>query len=108
MDELTRKQELCLACKRCCREVGIYTHPAMYICTAEELIEFYEARGFSVVKSGDLLVLTLQHACPHLTAGGCDIYENRPKICREYSGLDDFGSKCLWSVLPEYKGLLGS
>ena len=100
---MTQKQRLCLSCMRCCKEVGIYTHPGMYISTPEELATFYEARGFSVARSGELLVLTLKHPCPHLTPDGCDIYENRPRICADYSGLEDFGDRCLWSALPEDK-----
>lgn len=73
----------------------------MYDCTVEDLIEFYETRGFRATKSGDLIVLTLKQTCPHLTPVGCDIYEKRPQVCRDYSGLNDFGSECFWSILPE-------
>ncbi len=102
-DKITEKQKLCVSCMKCCREVGIYTHPDMYVNTAEELIHFYEARGFSVERSGDMLVLSLRHSCPHLTAAGCDIYEKRPQVCKDYSGPADFGSSCLWANLPGEK-----
>lgn len=102
-NKLPEKEKLCIICSKCCREIGIYTHPGLYTCSAEELVEFYEARGFAVTKSGDALILSLKISCPHLTQVGCDIYERRPQVCKEYSGLDDFGDGCLWSVLPEQR-----
>jgi Fe-S-cluster containining protein len=99
--ELPEKQQLCIACCKCCREVGIYTHPGMYSNTKEEVVEFYRARGFNVTESGDLLIISLKMACPHLTPAGCDIYENRPQVCKDYSGLNDFKTECFWSGLPE-------
>ncbi|HTR44805.1 MAG TPA: YkgJ family cysteine cluster protein [Thermodesulfovibrionales bacterium] len=103
LNKLPEKERLCIVCSKCCREIGIYTHPGMYTCSAEELIEFYEARGFTVTRSEDVLVLSLKIPCPHLTPAGCDIYERRPQVCKEYSGLDDFGEACLWSKLPEQR-----
>ena len=106
-NELPEKEQLCVACCKCCREVGIYTHPAMYSNTPEELIEFYQAKGFSVARTGDLLAITIKMPCPHLTPAGCDLYETRPKVCRDYSGIKDFGTGCFWSALPEYGGPSG-
>ena len=97
---LSEKERLCLSCLKCCRELSIYTHPVLYSCPAEDIVEFYEARGFHVVRlEEDAVVLSIAHACPHLTPEGCDIYERRPKVCREYSGIEDFGAGCLWSKL---------
>lgn len=94
----TEREKLCLSCMKCCREFSVYTHPILYGCSAEQIAEFYEARGFSVERlEEDAMVLTLRHPCPHLTPDGCDIYERRPAVCREYSGIADFGDDCLWS-----------
>ena len=99
---LSEKERLCLSCLKCCRELSIYTHPVLYSCPAEDIVEFYEARGFHVVRlEEDAVVLTIGQTCPHLTPDGCDIYERRPKVCREYSGIEDFGPGCLWSELKK-------
>ncbi len=98
----TEKERLCLSCRKCCREVSIYTHPILYSCSAEKIVEFYEARGFKVDRlEEDAMILSLERACPHLTPEGCDIYERRPAVCREYSGIEDFGENCLWSKLKD-------
>ncbi len=94
------REALCKACQRCCKELYIYTHPVMYGCSAQKVIDFYEARGFSVTRlEKDALILGLHYPCPHLTPQGCAIYEKRPQACREYSGIEDFGEECLWSTL---------
>lgn len=98
----TEKERSCLSCQKCCRELSIYTHPILYSCPAEDIVDFYEARGFHVTRlEEDAVVLTIEHTCPHLTPDGCDIYESRPKVCREYSGIEDFGEGCLWSKLKK-------
>ena len=99
----TEKQKLCLACRKCCETVGTYTDPDIYEASERELIRFYRARGLTVTKEDGYLFLHLEMPCPHLKENGCDIYAKRPKLCREYTGLDDFGKGCLWSSLPEYR-----
>jgi Fe-S-cluster containining protein len=102
--ELTEKERLCLACRKCCREISIYTHPILYMCDAGKIVDFYKARGFEVTRlEEDAIILSLPHVCPHLTGAGCDIYESRPAACAEYSGIEDFGEACLWSTLEEYR-----
>lgn len=96
----TEKQRLCITCRKCCMEVGIYTHPDMYTCSEEETVHFYETRGFTVGKIEDLLVLTLKYPCPQLTTKGCAVYKERPQVCIDYSGLEDFGKDCFWSSIP--------
>ena len=99
--ELTEKQKLCLACLKCCTKVGVYTDPAIYEMSERDVIRFYEARGAAVSKDGDLLFVLFDLPCPHLSKTGCDIYRKRPKICRIYSGMDEFGEECLWSSLSK-------
>ncbi len=102
--ELTEKERLCLACRRCCTEISVYTHPVLYTCSAEKIVDFYRARGFDVTRlEEDAIILSFRHVCPHLTADGCDIYDTRPSACAEYSGIEDFGEDCLWSTLEEYR-----
>ena len=98
--ELSEKERLCISCQKCCKEIFIYTHPILYSCPTNTVVDFYRARGFDVTKLGeDALILSLKHTCPHLTPEGCDIYEKRPKACVDYSGIEDFGDDCLWSTL---------
>ncbi len=100
--KLTEKERLCISCQKCCKELIVYTHPILYECSAERLVDFYEARGFSVMRlEEDAIILSFEHICPHLTPEGCDIYETRPDVCREYSGIEDFGKECLWSTIEE-------
>ncbi len=101
--KLTEKQQLCTVCRKCCGPLGLYIDPDIYECSEKELIHFYSARGFSVTKEDGYLYLVLDFPCPHLKKTGCAIYKKRPKVCREYSGLEDFGDKCLWAKLPEHR-----
>ena len=101
--DLTEKQRMCVACRKCCEAVGVYIDPDIYTSSAKELTAFYKARGFSVSREDGLLFLVLDYPCPQLTRNGCGIYRKRPGICRTYSGLEDFGDGCLWSTLPEHR-----
>ena len=104
LKELTEKQRLCIACQKCCKELFIYTHPVLYSCPAEMLVDFYRARGFKVSRlEEDAIIMSLEHTCPHLKPEGCDIYERRPRACAEYTGIEDFGDECLWSTIKEDK-----
>jgi Fe-S-cluster containining protein len=97
---LSEKERLCISCQKCCKEIFIYTHPVLYSCPADIVVDFYRARGFEITRlREDALILSLKHTCPHLTAEGCDIYEKRPQACVDYSGIEDFGDGCLWSTL---------
>jgi Fe-S-cluster containining protein len=101
--KLTKKQQLCLSCLKCCSKVGVYTDPTIYELSEKDVINFYEARGATVSRDGDHLFVMFDLPCPHLTKAGCNIYGKRPKICRIYSGLDEFGKECLWSSLSKKK-----
>jgi Fe-S-cluster containining protein len=98
--DLTEKERLCISCQKCCKELFIYTHPVLYSCPAGTIVDFYKARGFDVNRlEEDAIILSFKHTCPHLTSGGCDIYDHRPQACADYSGIEDFGQDCLWSTL---------
>jgi Fe-S-cluster containining protein len=101
-NDLTEKEKLCISCQNCGKELSIYSHPILYGCQAEKIVEFYEARGLTVTRlEEDALIISFPHICQHLTAEGCAIYENRPDSCAEYSGIEDFGDRCLWSTLKD-------
>ncbi len=99
--KFTKKQQLCGQCHKCCQKVGVYTDPAIYEMTEADVIHFYKAWGATITKSDDELFIIFDIPCPHLTPTGCAIYEKRPKICRTYSGLDEFRDDGIWSSLSE-------
>ena len=101
--KLSKKEKLCIKCRRCCEKVGVYTDPAIYEISEKEVVYFYQARGATVTKSDDELFIVFDLPCPHLSKTGCAIYKNRPTICRIYSGLHEFGDDCLWSTLSKKK-----
>lgn len=100
--KLTKKQQLCIACRKCCEELGVFTFNGFYEDAPADVQHFYEARGCTVTKSeSGLIYLSMKVSCPHLTADGCAIYEKRPAICKKYSGLEELGEQCLWSTLKD-------
>ena len=101
--KLTIKQQLCIECKKCCTKVGVYTDPSIYELSEKDIIHFYEARGATVTRSDDHLFIVFDMPCPHLAENGCNIYEKRPRICRIYSGQEEFGNECLWTLLSKKK-----
>lgn len=89
------RQELCLKCKKCCALIGIETKHRY----EPDLVEFYKTRGFKCYNiNGGYLGVVLNFPCPHLTDTGCDIYKNRPNVCRNFDGRENFLTKdfCLW------------
>ncbi len=99
--KLSKKEQLCIKCRKCCEKVGVYTDPAIYEISEKEVVLFYQARGATVTKSDDELFIVFDLPCPHLSKTGCAIYKSRPTICRIYSGLHEFGDDCLWSTLTK-------
>lgn len=95
-----KKQELCLSCRECCKNLVI---PFDYHKYPEDDIKFYRMRGaeFITTNKGPYMILDL--GCPYLTDSGCGIYKDRPKICREYDGRDIpfMKHKCKWFELEE-------
>lgn len=90
--------ELCKRCQKCCKEVAIESQYPY----CDEVIEFYEARGFEVkVGSNNCAFISAKIPCPHLTDSGCNIYNNRPKTCQDFNGLIDFNGDCLWMEVFE-------
>ncbi len=90
------RSDLCLKCFECCKLTVI---PTAYDKDNKEALEFYEAKGFKVVKfAADLLHVVIAIDCANLTPFGCKIYANRPKWCKIYDGrLDPFVPVCLWN-----------
>jgi Fe-S-cluster containining protein len=92
---------LCLSCMACCK---VFVIPIRLEDTPERCREVYEARGYEFkYLEPDKALLVSHSPCPHLTEGGCDIYDTRPQACRDYDGRHDpwMKGKCLWGA--EYK-----
>jgi len=67
----------CIQCGNCCRVLYLGN-----IRPTPEMLEYYEARKWSYNPSTK--VLTVHDVCPHLVDGKCDIYETRPKYCKDF------------------------
>jgi Fe-S-cluster containining protein len=94
---MTKKQELCKECQKCCKRIGIYTR---YRDVDADAINFFKIRGFDVFFDDmGFVKLELNLPCPHLTNTGCDIYNARPVVCAEYDGRKDYGEECLWTTI---------
>jgi Fe-S-cluster containining protein len=69
----------CLLCGDCCRYLSII-EPTPW---SEKIAIYYETRGCVVDREQEKVMIPLQ--CPHLRKDNiCDIYEQRPEICREF------------------------
>lgn len=91
-----QRQELCVQCQKCCKEMAFQT---VYEATQDN-IDFFQKRGFRVEVYGYAIYLwTDKLPCPHLTKDGCGIYENRPQVCKDYDGREQFKEDCLWNSL---------
>ena len=102
-DKFDADNDKCVQCgHKCCIEVSVDTS---YHDHDEESIEFYSKRGFEVDEDEDkvgFLFFTLNMPCPNLKIGeGCQIYDDRPKVCREFHGREAYGDECLIEDRPE-------
>ena len=102
-----KKQQLCLSCQRCCKQVNIVT---AYSGDNEEMKKFFATRGFKVYSmavskdSKDTrILLIIDIPCAFLTPAGCSIYSNRPQVCRDYDGRLDQFVDCAWKELDNAK-----
>lgn len=98
---MSKKQELCKQCQKCCKRIGIYTR---YTDADADAINFFKIRGCDVSFDEQVfLKVELEFPCPHLTKDGCNIYNARPVVCTEYDGRNDFSKECLWSTIEDDK-----
>jgi len=79
----------CKRCGNCCKSVVINVKVDMADRDAEDFVKFLEMHGMKAVYNNNTIAVMVYAKCENLIEknGGtvCDIYENRPKICREYS-----------------------
>ena len=72
----------CHKCGNCCRQL-IFMVPTL----SKNQIEYYEKKGCEVTKNQ----ITIPYVCPHLNSDNmCDIYEDRPLLCKVYTGQKMF------------------
>ncbi len=84
------KQELCIACQKCCKLINIVLPPQVN----KELLDYYKLRGFNVKEIGfgqfkGYFVIEINAPCVYLSEKGCSVYKDRHKMCREYDCRND-------------------
>jgi len=74
-------EEKCLECRECCEYVEVpYT---MY---DNDTMEFFITRGTQIfIQNNGVAMVRFHQPCVHITEKGCDIYENRPEVCKRYA-----------------------
>lgn len=94
-NDTSEKELLCLKCMECCKALAVQ---APYCIDNKEFVEFYQARGCSIIATKSLPIIVIDNPCPHLTERGCSIYHKRPEWCRLYDGRKDpiMRHVCLW------------
>lgn len=71
----------CAACARCCREFTFeVSGDAEWIARFTEFVELTRPGVFHGVPGG----LKITIPCDYLKDGRCEVYEERPEICREF------------------------
>ena len=88
---MSEREGQCVRCGGCC------VNPSVSVELTEDLAHFYSNFGVEVFKIGEKFKgrFRLGTICKHFTRledgkGSCDIYENRPNICKTYP-LKDSG-----------------
>ena len=68
----------CSECKTksCCKEFTIRVKVSSE--TKGSIFETHFGDGYYIIP------IKIEHTCPHLIDGLCDIYEDRPDVCRNY------------------------
>jgi len=113
----TEQQEKCMECRECCEYVEV---PTSLIDVA--VLEHWYMRGtrFYISNKDGLCHVRFYQPCVHLKENGCDIYENRPYVCKKYmcefkcdeikSAKDkacDHSMEMVMTVIREQKELAG-
>jgi Fe-S-cluster containining protein len=81
---LDEMEKICIACQECCKWLTfILTEPS------EDLLNAYKVRNCISKPIDGRWHIMVPNVCSHLKEAGCDIYADRPKVCREYDGRYD-------------------
>ena len=88
----------CHICKGACCESMLFAYPS----GLPLMDEFYAVRGTG---HADLGVVELETRCPKLSkCGECKVYDQRPRVCRDYKVGSDL---CLKTIALRRKGHQG-
>jgi hypothetical protein len=92
------KSALCLQCHACCKQLPMSIKYDPESPAFQAISEFFTTHGCEAMMVHGVYVISVPHICQHLTESGCDIYESRPTVCRDYDGRKDprLLNKCLW------------
>ena len=76
----------CKKCGTCCNRIKV-------ICRLEkddaELVHFFDGKSIDESHS-DIMIMNVQKRCAYLDDNNlCTVYNNRPKLCREYQCIDE-------------------
>jgi Fe-S-cluster containining protein len=70
----------CKKCGNCCQTISIPIRTP-----SDRQLEFWAARGYEVKNTKQGWFLYIPGPCIHLIEDNlCDIYENRPEMCRKH------------------------
>jgi Fe-S-cluster containining protein len=95
-DRAEEKSALCLKCGWCCQR--IYLPLAIGGMGLQQM----EYRGIDIKVHKGVPYAVVEQVCQHLhPIDGCDIYDQRPLVCRVYDGRNDlfYPEKCMWKEL---------
>ncbi len=83
----------CIGCGQCCVGANIS------VCLPEDEARFYSNFGVEVVKVGNEFKAKFRigTVCKHFDGRRCEIYNQRPKVCRDYP-REKNGKKQCWGV----------
>jgi Fe-S-cluster containining protein len=90
-------QQICIECQECCKWMTF-----ILVKPSQQLLHIYRVRDCKIKVINGNTHIMVKSVCPHLTQEGCDIYDKRPQICREYDGRYDPAMKYICK-LPEWR-----
>jgi uncharacterized protein len=93
MNEITgeHSKELCAGCTECCTYISTLINPPKNKKDIDRILWFLLHKGTTVYSTQDLEEWRLEviTGCTALnTQGECDIYQDRPSVCREHNQDD--------------------
>lgn len=85
---ITQNEMVCIGCQECCQYVTFTLSSDLKV-DLDNMVEYYNARGFKVVMHDTKIEVMIPTTCPQLTKYGCKIYSTRPYACKMYDGRQD-------------------
>ena len=84
--------EICIECQWCCTHVYVPVQMS-----DKDMVLLLLFRGIELQSYGGTTYAIMHQVCQHLTVNGCNIYDLRPDVCRQYDGRKDMfhPEKCM-------------